>query len=69
MFSGALWAGSTALHWIGVVFGWGLNTFAMLAATTVISAYVLDCFPQHAALASPWLNFWRVTGKALPRHH
>jgi len=56
-------------HWIGVAFGWGLNTFAMLAATTVISAYVLDCFPQHAALASSWLNFWRVTGKALTRHH
>lgn len=34
----------------------------MLAATTVISAYVLDCFPQHAALASSCLNFWRVTG-------
>lgn len=51
-----------SLHWIGIAFGWGLNTFAMLAATTVISTYVLDCFPQHAALASSWLNFWRVTG-------
>ena len=70
MFSSALWAGSTVptpLDWRCI--GWSLNTFAMLAATTVISTYVLDCFPQHAALASSWLNFWRVTGKALTRHH
>jgi hypothetical protein len=39
-----------------------MNSFAMLASTTAISAYVLDCFPGHAALASSWVNFWRVVG-------
>ena len=51
-----------SLSWLGIAFGWGMNSFAMLAATTAISAYVLDCFPGHAALASSWLNFWRVVG-------
>jgi hypothetical protein len=52
-----------SLNWLGIAFGWGMNSFCMLVSTTAISAYVLDVFPQHAALASSWLNFWRVTGK------
>jgi hypothetical protein len=51
-----------SLSWVGIAVGWGMNTFAVLAATTAVSAYVLDCFPGHAALASSWLNFWRVLG-------
>jgi hypothetical protein len=51
-----------SLSWAGIVVGWGMNTFAVLAATTAVSAYVLDCFPGHAALASSLLNFWRVLG-------
>jgi hypothetical protein len=50
------------LSWVGIAFGWGINSFGMLAATTAISAYALDCFPGHAALASSWVNFWRVVG-------
>ncbi|KAI9694490.1 MAG: hypothetical protein M1822_000106 [Bathelium mastoideum] len=49
--------------WVGLAIGWGMQGFAVQAATTAISAYVLDCFPQHAALASSWINFWRTTGK------
>jgi MFS family permease len=52
-----------SLPWAGIAVGWGMNSFAMLTATTAISAYVLDCFPRHAALASSWVNFWRVVGK------
>ena len=51
-----------SLSWVGIAFGWGMNSFGMLAATTAISAYALDCFPGHAALASSWVNFWRVVG-------
>ena len=51
-----------SLSWAGIAVGWGMNSFAMLASTTAISAYVLDCFPGHAALASSWVNFWRVVG-------
>lgn len=57
-----------SLHWTGLAFGWGFITFGVLAATTVIEAYVLDCFPGHAAAASSWVNFWRTTGKAFPQH-
>lgn len=52
-----------SLSWVGLAFGWGLNSFATLAATVAVSAYVLDCFPHHAALASSWINFWRTTGE------
>lgn len=57
--------GQTLQHqisWLGLAFGWALNAFGLLAATTVVSAYILDTFPDHAALASSWLNFWRTTG-------
>lgn len=50
------------LSWVGLAFGWGMTCFATLGAMTAISAYVLDCFPQHAAPASAWINFWRVIG-------
>jgi MFS family permease len=41
---------------------WSIMAFAQVAATTAISAYALDCFPHHAALASSWINFFRTTG-------
>ncbi|KAF2089799.1 MFS general substrate transporter [Saccharata proteae CBS 121410] len=50
------------LSWVGLAFGWAMNCFSTLGAMTAISAYVLDCFPHHAALASAWMNFWRVIG-------
>jgi hypothetical protein len=48
---------------IGLGAAWSLMVFAEVASTTAISAYLLDIFPHHAALASAWLNFWRTTGK------
>lgn len=51
-----------SLSWIGLAFGWAMNSWSMLVATTALSAYILDCFPHHAALASSLLNFWRNTG-------
>ena len=50
------------LSWVALAFGWGMFSFAVLADTVAISAYVLDCFPRHAALASSIVNFWRTTG-------
>lgn len=50
------------LSWVGLAFGWGMFSFAVLADTVAISAYVLDCFPHHAALASSIVNFWRTAG-------
>jgi hypothetical protein len=57
-----------SLSWLCVAFGWGMNSFAMLASTTAISAYVLDIFPSHAALAASWVNFWRLLVCSLPSH-
>ncbi|KAK7516916.1 major facilitator superfamily domain-containing protein [Phyllosticta citriasiana] len=50
------------LHWVGLAFGWAMNCFSTLGAMTAVSAYVLDCFPEHASLGSAWINFWRVIG-------
>ena len=50
------------LHWMGLAAGWAMLCFSTLACMTVVSAYTLDCFPQHAALAAAWINFWRVIG-------
>ena|ERR1700761_5454791 len=53
-------------HWTGIAFGWGMNCFSTLGTTVAISAYVLDVFPQHAALASAWINAFRTIGKLHP---
>ncbi|KAH8902993.1 MFS general substrate transporter [Coniochaeta sp. PMI_546] len=50
------------LSWVGLAFGWAMLCFCTLACMTAISAYLLDCFPAHAALASAWINCWRVVG-------
>ena len=62
---GLILLGQTLQHrltWLGIAFGWGMNAFGLLAGTTVISTYILDCFPDHAAGASSWINMWRTTG-------
>lgn len=53
------------LHWIGLAVGWAMYAGGFLAGTTIVSAYVLDSFPKHAAAASSWVNFWRTAGKRL----
>lgn len=50
------------LSWVGIAFGWAMLCFCTLASMTAVSAYMLDCFPRHAALAAAWINFWRVVG-------
>jgi len=50
------------LSWVGLAFGWAMLCFGSLANMVAISTYLLDCLPQHAALAGAWLNFWRVIG-------
>lgn len=50
------------LSWAGLAVGWGMLCFCTLANMTVVSAYLLDCLPRHAALTGAWLNFARVVG-------
>jgi len=47
-------------HWIVVAITWGLFVFAAMTSTVVISAYVLDCFPEQSAITAALLNFTRV---------
>jgi hypothetical protein len=51
------------LSWVVVALGWGMNCFSTLGSTTAVSAYLLDAFPQHAALASAWINCFRTIGE------
>src|SRR5882762_363617 len=50
------------LPWIALAFGWGMYSAATVITSTVVSAYILDCFPKHSALASSIINFLRTTG-------
>jgi len=50
------------LHWIAIELAWSFIAFAMVAATTAVSAYCLDCFPQHASVVAAIINLWRTTG-------
>ncbi|KAI5805159.1 major facilitator superfamily domain-containing protein [Geopyxis carbonaria] len=47
-------------HWFAVALFWGIFIFAAMTSTVAITAYVLDCFPNHSAAASALLNFTRV---------
>jgi hypothetical protein len=51
------------LPWVAVAFGWGMNCFSTLGTTAAVSAYLLDVFPHHAALAAAWINAFRTVGK------
>lgn len=50
------------LPWIAFAIGWAMQCFATLGTSVAISAYVLDVFPQHAALASAWICAFRTLG-------
>ncbi|KAF2235849.1 MFS transporter [Viridothelium virens] len=50
------------LHWIALLVAWACVAFGMIAATTAISAYCLDSFPNHSSLVASIINFWRTTG-------
>ncbi|KAI7053395.1 hypothetical protein KC339_g18693, partial [Hortaea werneckii] len=48
-----------SLHWILIEIGWACLAFMMVAATTAVSAYCLDCFPEQASLVASIINMWR----------
>lgn len=50
------------LTWVGLAFGWGMQTFGTLGTTTAISAYLLDVLPGHAAMMAAWILQARVLG-------
>ena len=61
-FTGLVLYGQTlqhSMHWIRLLIAWSFIAFAMVAATTAVSAYCLDSFPNHAALVAAIVNMWR----------
>ena len=50
------------LHWMALLVAWACVAFGMIAATTAVSAYCLDSFPNHSSLVASIINFWRTTG-------
>lgn len=64
-FGGLILYGQALQHtlpWIALILAWASQGFAMVAATTAVSAYILDSFPNHASLVASIINFWRTTG-------
>lgn len=47
------------LHWMALMVAWACIAFSMIAATTAVSAYCLDSFPNHASLVAAIINMWR----------
>ncbi len=45
---------------IGLAAAWAMMSLSQVASTTAISAYALDSFPHHAALASAWINQFMI---------
>jgi hypothetical protein len=61
-FTGLILIGQTLQHslpWIALLLGFAFLVFAMIAATTAVSAYCLDSFPHHASLVAAIINMWR----------
>lgn len=50
------------LHWVALVFGWGMYVFGVLTASVAISTYALDCYPTRSGEVANYLNFARVGG-------
>ena len=65
-FTGLVLYGQTlehSLHWMGLLIAWAFIAFAMVSATTAVSAYCLDSFPNHASLAASIINMWRYVAR------
>jgi hypothetical protein len=48
-----------SLHWIWLLVAWSFIAFAMVSATTSVSAYCLDSFPEYASHSGAIVNMWR----------
>jgi MFS family permease len=48
------------LHWVGLVFGWGMAQFGILIISVATVTYVLDCYSNASGEVSALINFGRV---------
>ncbi len=54
------------LHWVAIVFGWGMYVVGCLIASVAITAYALDSYPTGSGEVSALINFARIIGTAAP---
>ncbi|CCX08386.1 major facilitator superfamily domain-containing protein [Pyronema domesticum] len=54
------WALWLHWHWFAVALFWAIFVCAAMCSTVVISAYLLDCFPNDSVPVAALLNFTRV---------
>lgn len=47
-------------HYMAIAVFWGVFVFSAMTSTVVITAYVLDCFPEYSVVTAAHLNFARV---------
>ena len=50
------------LHWVGIVFGWGMFVFGAMLASVAITAYAVDAYPTAAGEVSALINLFRLLG-------
>jgi hypothetical protein len=48
------------LHWVGIVFGWGMFQVGVMLVSVATVAYVLDCYPSASGEVSALINLGRV---------
>ena len=48
------------LHWVGLVFGWGMVQVGIMLISVAIVTYVLDCYPGASGEVSALINLGRV---------
>ena len=63
MIPGLILVGQTLhlnLHWVGLVFGWGMVQVGIMLISVAIVTYVLDCYPSASGEVSALINLGRV---------
>ena len=48
------------LHWVAIVFGWGMFVFGVMVASVAVTAYALDCYPNGSGEVAGFVNLART---------
>ncbi|PSN66467.1 putative MFS transporter [Corynespora cassiicola Philippines] len=63
MIPGLILVGQTLekhLHWVGIIFGWGLYQAGVMVVSVAIVAFIFDCYPEYPGEVSALVNFGRA---------
>lgn len=48
------------LHWVGIVFGWGMYQLGVMVVSVAVVAFIYDCYPENSGEVSALVNFGRA---------